>query len=49
MYGQALFDAAVCEKEMIVFPGVAHNDVIALAGPRWAAAIADFAGSVLTP
>ena len=43
MYGEALFDAATCPKEMIVFPGVAHNDVITLAGSRWAAAIADFA------
>ena len=43
MYGEALFEAATCPKEMIVFPGVAHNDVITLAGPRWAAAIASFA------
>ena len=43
MYGEALFEVATCPKEMIVFPGVAHNDVIALAGPRWAAAIASFA------
>jgi uncharacterized protein len=39
MYGEALFEAASCPKEMIVFPGVGHNDVIALAGQRWTAAI----------
>jgi pimeloyl-ACP methyl ester carboxylesterase len=43
MYGEALFEAARCEKEMVVFPGVAHNDVIAHAGRRWAEAIARFA------
>ena len=44
MYGEALFEAATCPKELVVFPGVAHNDVIERAGPRWAAAIASFAG-----
>ena len=44
MFGEALFEAATCPKEMVVFPGVAHNDVIERAGPRWAAAIASFAG-----
>jgi hypothetical protein len=44
MFGEALFEAATCPKDMVVFPGVAHNDVIERAGPRWAAAIASFAG-----
>jgi uncharacterized protein len=43
LYGEALYEAARCEKELIVFPGVGHNDVITLAGERWAAAIARFA------
>ena len=43
MYGEALFEAATCTKEMVVFPGVGHNDVIAHAGTRWAEAIAQFA------
>ena len=43
MYGEALFEAATCTKEMVVFPGVGHNDVIAHAGTRWAEAIAGFA------
>ena len=43
MYGEALFEAATCTKEMVVFPGVGHNDVIAHAGTRWAEAIAEFA------
>jgi uncharacterized protein len=43
MYGEALFEAARCEKELVVFPGVAHNDVITHAGERWAETIARFA------
>jgi fermentation-respiration switch protein FrsA (DUF1100 family) len=45
MYGEALYEAAKCEKELVVFPGVGHNDVIARAGQRWAATIARFAAS----
>ena len=42
MYGEALFEAARCEKELVVFPGAGHND---LPVAEWAAAIARFAGS----
>jgi len=40
IYGEALFEAARCTKEMVVFPGSGHND---LGGRRWADAIARFA------
>lgn len=43
LHGEALFEAAGCPKRMLVFPGVGHNDLIALAGRRWAEAIAEFA------
>jgi hypothetical protein len=43
MYGEALYEAARCDKELVVLPGVGHNDVLALAGQQWAAAIARFA------
>ena len=43
IYGEALFEAARCDKEMVVLPGIGHNDVVASAGRRWAAAIARFA------
>jgi uncharacterized protein len=46
MYGEALYEAARCDKELVVLPGVGHNDVLALAGERWAAAIARFAGRI---
>jgi fermentation-respiration switch protein FrsA (DUF1100 family) len=47
MYGQALFDAAPEPKRMHVFAGVAHNDVLTLAGREWVGAIADWAADVL--
>jgi fermentation-respiration switch protein FrsA (DUF1100 family) len=40
MYGEALYEAARCEKELVVLPGAGHND---LCGSEWAAAIAGFA------
>jgi pimeloyl-ACP methyl ester carboxylesterase len=43
LYGEALFDAAPEPKTMHVFPGVAHNDVLALAGREWVDVIARWA------
>jgi uncharacterized protein len=45
MYGQALFDAAPEPKALHVLSGVAHNDVLALAGREWADVIARWAAS----
>jgi uncharacterized protein len=41
--GQALFDAAPEPKRMQVFEGVGHNDLVPLAGPAYADAIASLA------
>lgn len=46
MYGEALFGAAPEPKTIRVFRGVAHNDVLALAGREWAAAIAGWASEL---
>jgi uncharacterized protein len=46
MYGEALFAAAPEPKRMQVFEAAGHNDLVALAGSRWAAAIADWAYSL---
>jgi uncharacterized protein len=46
MYGEALFDAAPEPKTIRVFRGVAHNDVLALAGREWAGAIAGWASEL---
>ncbi len=40
MYGEALFEAARCEKQFVVLPGAGHNDP---PGDEWAGAIAWFA------
>jgi fermentation-respiration switch protein FrsA (DUF1100 family) len=40
IYGEALFEAARCEKELVVLRGARHNDP---PGAEWAAAIARFA------
>jgi uncharacterized protein len=48
MDGQALFDAAPDPKRIEVFPGVGHNDLIARAGDRWSATIADWAAGLQT-
>jgi uncharacterized protein len=40
IYGEALFDAARCEKEFVVLPGAGHNDP---PSHEWAATIARFA------
>jgi fermentation-respiration switch protein FrsA (DUF1100 family) len=47
LYGQALFDAAPEPKELRVFAGVGHNDILALAGREWVDAIADWAARTL--
>jgi uncharacterized protein len=41
--GQALFEAAPDPKRMKVFEGVGHNDLVPLAGPAYAEAIATWA------
>lgn len=46
MHGEALFDAAPEPKAIRVFRGVAHNDVLALAGREWAGAIAGWASEL---
>ena len=43
LYGEALFDAAPEPKELHVFPGVAHNDMLARAGGEWVEVIARWA------
>ena len=40
--GQALFAAAPEPKQLRVFPRKGHNDLVVLAGPEYAAAIADW-------
>ncbi len=42
-HGRALFEAAPEPKRLRLFPGVAHNDLIALAGPAWAREISSWA------
>ena len=41
-HGQALFAAAPEPKQLRVFPRMGHNDLVVLAGPDYAAAIADW-------
>jgi fermentation-respiration switch protein FrsA (DUF1100 family) len=41
-HGQALFAAAPEPKQLRVFPRKGHNDLVVLAGPEYAAAIADW-------
>jgi pimeloyl-ACP methyl ester carboxylesterase len=41
--GRALFEAAPGRREMRVFPGLGHNDLVALAGPAYAEAISSWA------
>jgi len=41
-HGRTLLDAAPDPKEMRVFPGLGHNDLVPLAGGAWAAAIASW-------
>jgi fermentation-respiration switch protein FrsA (DUF1100 family) len=43
LYGETLFEAAPEPKELVVLPGVGHNDLITLAGREWASAIASWA------
>jgi fermentation-respiration switch protein FrsA (DUF1100 family) len=48
-HGRALFDAAPEPKDLRVFPGLGHNDLVPLAGPAYAEAIASFARGVADP
>jgi uncharacterized protein len=41
--GRALYEAAPEPKRMLVLPGVGHNDIVAVAGPRLADEIASWA------
>jgi fermentation-respiration switch protein FrsA (DUF1100 family) len=41
-HAQALFEAVPDPKRLHIIEGVGHNDLVTLAGERWAAAIADF-------
>jgi pimeloyl-ACP methyl ester carboxylesterase len=43
MQGEALAEAAPEPKRLHVFPGVGHNDLVALAGETWARTIAAWA------
>jgi uncharacterized protein len=45
MHGEELFRAAPGPKRMHVFPGAAHNDLIARSGPEWAEAIRSWASA----
>ena len=45
-HGRALFDAAPAPKRLRVVPGVGHNDIVSLAGPRLAEEIAAWAGEL---
>jgi uncharacterized protein len=45
-HGEALFEAAPEPKQIRVFAGVAHNDVLALAGREWVEAIAGWAAGL---
>ena len=43
LHGEALAEAAPEPKRLHVFRGAGHNDLLAVAGPEWAAAIAGWA------
>jgi hypothetical protein len=45
-HGRALLEAAPGPKRLHVLPGVGHNDLVPLAGPAYAEAIASWAGEV---
>jgi fermentation-respiration switch protein FrsA (DUF1100 family) len=45
-HAQALFKAAPDPKRLRIIEGVGHNDLVTLAGERWAAAIARFSAAV---
>ena len=44
--GRALFDAAPEPKQIHVFPGLGHNDLVPLAGAELARVIATWAGAL---
>ena len=46
LHAEALFDAAPDPKQLHIFAGVGHNDLVALAGEEWAAAIARFSATI---
>jgi fermentation-respiration switch protein FrsA (DUF1100 family) len=45
--GQALFAAAPEPKSLVVLPGAGHNDLLAVAGPRQARAVAEWARAII--
>jgi fermentation-respiration switch protein FrsA (DUF1100 family) len=49
MHAEALADAARGPKRMHVFAGAGHNDLLAVAGPEWARAIAAWAREMALP
>jgi fermentation-respiration switch protein FrsA (DUF1100 family) len=46
LHAEALFEAAADPKRLHVIESVGHNDLVAVAGEEWAAAIRRFAGEV---
>lgn len=48
-HGEALFAAAAGPKAMRVFPGLGHNDLVALAGRAYAEAVASWAAGLPSP
>lgn len=48
-HGEALFAAAPGPKAMRVFPGLGHNDLVALAGRAYAEAVASWAAGLASP
>jgi uncharacterized protein len=45
LHGEALFDAAPEPKRLHVVEGAGHNDLVTLAGEKWAAAVAAHAAN----
>jgi hypothetical protein len=46
LHAEALFEAAPDPKQLHILDGVGHNDLVALAGDEWAAAIARFNATI---
>jgi fermentation-respiration switch protein FrsA (DUF1100 family) len=40
LHAEALFEAARDPKRLLIIEGAGHNDLLTVAGERWAAAIA---------
>jgi fermentation-respiration switch protein FrsA (DUF1100 family) len=45
-HAEALFEAAPDPKQLHIFEGVGHNDLVTLAGDEWAAAISRFSATI---